>query len=243
MYGSAVLAQMKQQEAPETLGKYRFYLGPVARLSATLLSPTSFVVAYRGGVAAPGEKKAEASVIFAQLHGSDLAFDPHPVSLEPNQGEIWARDVAPLRDNHFSYTYHSGMEQATKQALLRWNPEKHGLEVVQSPRVIAQGFTPFVRTISSALFQLDGKPGGSMPQRGPKMFTYYNREGSAKTTAQMCSLTTADKLTCKDLMTSDTEIVSLAGAPVGDGRMVMVFSDAQGTPSFHMVGMMDADEV
>merc|ERR1719235_3053886 len=92
MHGSALLAQITKDGVPEELGKYHFAEGPVTRLTTTRMTPESFVVAYRAE--AEGNTNEEASVIWAEMKGSELMFDPHPVSLAPNEKDIWGRDVS-----------------------------------------------------------------------------------------------------------------------------------------------------
>eukprot|EP00928_Gymnodinium_smaydae_P016293 TRINITY_DN16089_c0_g2_i1.p1 TRINITY_DN16089_c0_g2~~TRINITY_DN16089_c0_g2_i1.p1 ORF type:complete len:648 (+),score=131.85 TRINITY_DN16089_c0_g2_i1:60-1946(+) len=256
-YGSALLAHVAPStDAPEILGKHRFVSGAVARLSAAQLSRSTFVVAYRHASATDAHgngaqatlasrgaerRSNEASVVLAQVVGGKLFFDLHSVSLEPNQGQIWARSVAPVQENVFAYTYHSGTERLTKQAILRVDPVAHRLAIVQQPQVLAQGFSPFAGSLGSALppSLANGADAALVRNSGVRLFTYYAKaEDPARLQARMCKAT-AEGLPamCEEMPWIDFEASSVAGAPLGDGRVIFVFSDAAGQPHYQLVGL------
>jgi len=247
MYGSAVLATIDPEglAQPELLGKQRFINGPVARISATRLSPSSFAVAYRLGDDGAATQKTEASVMLGRLRGQELVFGPESLSLEPEQTQIWGRGLTALTPDTFAYTYHSGNEKLTKQAVLRVDPVTQKLIVLRRPEVVANGFSPHVGAVSSALLQdasVSGAQGVASQASPLRMFTYFSREGSPKAEARLCGvLADSGQLRdCRDVTWSDREIASAAGAPLGDGRLVFAYTDAKGAPFYQLVGLMDA---
>ena len=46
-YGTSLLAEVVPDVVPRVLGKYHFVEGPVSRITAAVLSPKSFAIAYR----------------------------------------------------------------------------------------------------------------------------------------------------------------------------------------------------
>lgn len=240
MYGSAVLASVDPAGVaqPELLGKQRFVNGPVARITAERLSPTTFAIAYRLGDTGVSMEKAEASVMLGRLRDQELVFGPESLSLEPEQSQIWGRRLTSLGGGTFAYTYHSGTEQLTKQAVLRMDPATEKLHMLRRPEVVAKGFSPHVGAVSSALIQDDGSSSAA-PLR---MFTYFSRQGSPKAEARLCGVSaeTGVLVDCHEVTWSDREIRSAAGAPLGDGRLVMAYTDSRGSPFYQLVGLKDA---
>lgn len=242
MYGSAVLAKIDPDgfAQPELLGKQRFVNGPVARVSAARLSPSTFAIAYRLGDDGAATQKTEASVMLGRLRGQELVFGPDSVSLEPGQSQIWGRGLTALNSDTFAYTYHSGTEKLTKQALLRVDPATQKLVVLRRPEVVAKGFSPHVGAVSSALLQDAGD--AVSPAAPLRMFTYFSREGSPKAEARLCGVSadSGELRDCHDVVWSDREIGSAAGAALGDGRVVFAYTDVKGAPFYQLVGLMDA---
>lgn len=230
MHGSAVLAQIQKDGVPEEMGKYRFAEGAVTRLMATRLSPDSFVVAYRGE--AQGDTKEEASVIWAQMKGSELMFDPHPISLAPEETEIWGRDVSLVAKDLFAYSYHAGGEQVTKQAIIKVDPGTHRMAIVDGPMPIDEAPTPYVQSVS-----LPFAP------RTPHTFTYYQKPGSGIARAKVCPITPQGKMRdCTDLNFVGYELSTVAAEPLGEGRLIFVFADTTGTPYYQFVGLFNDEE-
>eukprot|EP00439_Symbiodinium_sp_Y106_P023005 s3109_g2.t2 len=125
---SRVVVLFADHGMPKLLGKYRFAQGAVSRITAAPISPSAFAIAYRQSRGVDIENVSpskQASVSLAELWGSELVFTTKALSLEPSQEQIWARSVAGLGGGAFAYTYHSGAEQSTKQAVLRLDPETH----------------------------------------------------------------------------------------------------------------------
>merc|ERR1712205_120935 len=91
---SLQLIQIKEGGVADDMGRFRFSDEPCTRFSATKLSSGAFVVAYRAAQSEPTGPKMEAALIWGQHRSGELAFDPHPISMEPEQTEIWARSVA-----------------------------------------------------------------------------------------------------------------------------------------------------
>lgn len=227
MHGSALLTQIEKDGVPKELGKYHFAEGPITRLMATRLSSDSFVVAYRAE--AEGEKKEEANAIWAQMKGSELMFDPHPISLAPDETEIWGRDVSLVAKDYFAYSFHAGGEQVTKQAIVRVDPGTHKMTIVDGPSPLDEAPTPYVQSVS-----LPFAP------RAPHTFTYYQKPGSGIARAKVCPITPQGKMRdCTDLNFVGYELSTVAAEPLGEGRLLFVFADTTGTPYYQFVGLFD----
>jgi len=233
-FGSAMLVQLNEGGVPEVLGKREFAEIPVTRLTATLLSPSEFIVGYRGaagGDAMTTGAKEEASAIYAQMKGTELVFDPHPLSLEPTRSQIWGRDIALISANKFSYSYESATEQKTKMAVVQVDPGTHKMTVVDGPITIGTGKTPYVKAIS-----LPYAP------REPRTFTFFQLPGEGIAKARMCAVSPAGKLSrCSDMNWAGMELSSVAGVSLGEGRQLFVFADLQGTPYYQFVGLFNDD--
>jgi len=249
MYGSTVLAQVHSDGSePEILSKARFASGPVARLSAALLSPTLFAIAYRLGDG--GTKQAEAACIAGQLHTNHIDFSSPPLLLEPEQTNIWSRSLSRIGENLLSYTYHSGNEEVTKQAVLRADPKTHRLEVVHGPEVLERGFAPVVGSVAIAPTAQDVKMQKTGPfplslverhrQQSARLLTYIGHGGAKPARSQLCSISGSGIPSgCQEIAWAGRDLASVSGAQVSDGRFVMVFTDARGSPYYQMVGMME----
>lgn len=242
MHGSSILAEVSGDlEAPKLLGKSHFADGPVSRISVAPLSPTLFAVAFREGQdseASPSSSR-EASVALAELWDSSLVFTMKPIPLEPSKDEIWARSVAGLGHNAFAYTYHSGTEQVTKQAVLRLDPESHKLVILQQPQVIAFGFTPFVSTVGTV--QQEEPQMASqvelLQSHGHRLFTFLGAEG-AHGQGTICAVSQGLPVGCKNSGKTFREVVSATSAPIGDGRVFLLSVDAKGSPYYSLVGLL-----
>lgn len=240
-YGSAVLARVSVDGAgAEVVGKYRFASGPVARIATTMVSPASFLVAFRqAGETAVGER-AEASCALARLRHGRLTFGRRVLSLEPERGQIWARSLALLGDGVVAYTYHSGGEQLTKQALLLVHPQTQQLSLLREPSVVGEGFTPYVGAVGTAAPLPPRLAPAPAAARGPRAATYFRGAGSARPTARVCSVDAVGLPNrCKDLAMTDHGATSISGAHVGDGRLIFVFSDARDVARYQLMGVMD----
>eukprot|EP00441_Pelagodinium_beii_P033545 CAMPEP_0197630092 /NCGR_PEP_ID=MMETSP1338-20131121/7689_1 /TAXON_ID=43686 ORGANISM="Pelagodinium beii, Strain RCC1491" /NCGR_SAMPLE_ID=MMETSP1338 /ASSEMBLY_ACC=CAM_ASM_000754 /LENGTH=592 /DNA_ID=CAMNT_0043201239 /DNA_START=51 /DNA_END=1826 /DNA_ORIENTATION=- len=243
MHGSSLLAQMSPTdlEAPQLLGKYHFADGPVSRISVAPLSPMLFAVAFREGQdeAAPTMSR-EASVALAELWGSRLVFTTKAIPLEPSQDKIWARSVAGLGNNAFAYTYHSGAEQVTKQAVLRLEPDSHRLVMLQEPQTIATGFTPFVSTVSTVQ-QEDLQMASQLEllqSHGHRLFTFLGSAEGARGEGTICAVAQGLPVGCKNTGRTSREVVSVASAPVGDGRIFLLSADAKGSPPIALLACL-----
>jgi hypothetical protein len=241
MYGSALLARFQDSlSPPEVVGKRRFATGAVARITATKLSPKTFAVGFRRGADAK-EEQAEASCVFAQLREGELIFGSQPALLEPKITQVWSRSIALVQENVLSYSYHSGTERLTKEAILRIDPVTESMTLLREPTVIGRGFTPYVGTVSTALLNsADGEP-SFLQQEGPRLFTYYNKGNSNHVQARLCKATAGGiPAACQEVDWINHEILSIAGAPVGDGRLIFVYTDARGSPYYQLVGLLES---
>jgi hypothetical protein len=234
-FGSSLLAEVHTDgRTPELLSKQHFTSGPVARLSVAMLSPESFAVAFRRTVDSPGGEKGEASCTYAQLHDNELLFGAHHLSLEPEQNQIWARSVAPLDDSAFAYTYHSGTEQLTKQAIVKVDRVTRMMSVLQKPKVIGEGFTPYISSMSSAMPDL-----GNHTNARQRLVTYFST-GGPRPKSQFCNVVTGGMLSgCQDVDWASQEMTSISGAQLGDGRLLFAFTDAQLIGHYQFVGVLN----
>mmetsp|Transcript_55699 Transcript_55699/g.88440 ORF Transcript_55699/g.88440 Transcript_55699/m.88440 type:complete len:570 (-) Transcript_55699:36-1745(-) len=241
-FGTSLLADILPDErlggqmVPRVLGKYHFAQGAVSRISAAPLSSKLFAIAYRQGRSQNMEKlddkspSREASVSLAELWGSELVFTTKSLSLEPQKEQIWARSVAGLGDGAFAYTYHSGAEQLTKQVVLRLNAE-HRLEMIQEPRVVASGFSPFVSTVSTV--QRNEK--AEAP--GHRLFTFIGQHG-AQGLGQICGVNDRGIPDhCQDVGATGREVLAVATALLTDNRVFLLTSSANGVPYYTLVGL------
>jgi hypothetical protein len=243
MYGSAILAHFpSSSSSADILGKRRFAAGAVARLEATKLSSGSFAIAFRHGVDTQREEHAEASCVFAQFRDGELIFGRNPVLLEPKHSQIWSRSVALVQENVIQYVYHSGTERQTKEAILRMDPTTNSVSVVQGPTVIAQGFTPAIGALSTALLSGEDAKPSFLQESGPRLFTFYNKGSSADVQGRICKVAGSGiPAACKEFDWINHEVLSMAGAPVGDGRLLFTYTDASGTPFYQLVGLLESE--
>jgi len=228
-FGGMALVQVGVGGHLKTLGKYRFSNGElVTRITATPLSPSSFVVAYRvvpGAAAPPGEPSKELSALWVGMHGTELMVDPHPVTLEPDRVNMWARSVALVSQNLIAYSYESSTEKATKLVTLRVNPKTHRLTVADGPHLISKGGTSFVHAVSL--------PSGSA---SPKTFTYLQKPGETST-AQVCRISPQGSITsCQEVPWADAELKAVSGVRLPDGRLAFAFATMNGAPQYQILG-------
>ena len=213
----------------KTLGKYRFAHGElVTRITATPLSPSSFVVAYRvvpGVAAPPGQPSKELSALWVGMHGAELMVDPHPVSIEPERVNMWARSVALVSQNLIAYSYESSTEKATKLVTLRVDPRTHRLSVADGPHLLSKGSTSFVHSVSL--------PSGSA---SPKTFTYFQKPGETST-AQVCRISPHGSIAgCEEVPWADAELKAVSGVRLPDGRLAFAFASMNGAPQYQILG-------
>lgn len=236
MYGAALLAHVDSNgDEPAIISKNRFATGPVARFSVVALSPTTFGVAYRQGAAEEGSKMAEAACILGEALPGTIRFNSNAVLLEPDQAHIWARSLTLVGKDRMAYTYHSGDEKVTKQAILQADPSTHRLEVVHGPEVLGQGFNPVVHSVSN--MQLDSQSNLD-PDRQSVLLTILGRDGSTPGEAHLCRISHGGIPSgCRTLALGARDLVSVSGAPVGDGRFVFTMTDAHGIPYYELVGL------
>eukprot|EP00927_Polykrikos_kofoidii_P055384 TRINITY_DN49655_c0_g1_i1.p1 TRINITY_DN49655_c0_g1~~TRINITY_DN49655_c0_g1_i1.p1 ORF type:complete len:662 (-),score=90.18 TRINITY_DN49655_c0_g1_i1:86-1930(-) len=256
---------------PDFLWTHRFTSGPVARISTARLSPSSFVLAYRRGELSPGTipslvgsngviaaaarkdvgflssdssigTKAEASCMVIELRGDELIFLPRVLSLEPDATQIWARSVSLVQENVVSYTYHSGNEQVTKQATLFVDPTTGSLSVLQKPEIIARGFTPFVTTLSAAVVPRRAQETLLLQRQGPRTLTLLSDARSGFVQSRLCKVTElGTPAACQDLGWKGHETLAASGTPVGDGRILVLLTDAKGRPFYQLIGLLEDD--
>eukprot|EP00397_Hematodinium_sp_SG-2012_P047853 GEMP01054583.1.p1 GENE.GEMP01054583.1~~GEMP01054583.1.p1 ORF type:complete len:384 (+),score=97.91 GEMP01054583.1:20-1171(+) len=130
-------------------GKLRFAEVPVTRIRAALLSSNEFVVAYRHVQNEIGVEKQEGNVVYGAFHEGEVVFDPHPISMEPDKVDVWARDLTLVSMNTFAYGYYLAGSEELKVQLVKVDPMTHRM-TKKSVQVVGHGFTPFMKGVSLA---------------------------------------------------------------------------------------------
>jgi len=230
-FGNSALASIGPKGAVEVLGNFRFVDKAVARVEATQLTPSSFVLAYRAGKEVDEMDtsvitRQEADAVYGEVDDDDLVFDPHPLHLEPDAQQVWSRGISLIGLNTFSYAYQLGEEEKTKLAVVKVNPATHRMTVTDGPYVIHDGFTPYVSMVSLPYAPTD-----------PHTVVYYqpNKLG----TLNICRVQPATgKLSrCQDFTWMNQQLSSVAGISLGGGRMLFAFTDMEGVPYYQMFGL------
>lgn len=235
-FGGACLAQVdlptvegETPPPPTVLGKYRFADMAVSRLSATLLSDTSFVIAYRGivqGTGGPEKPYKEASVVWGQMKDGEIAFSPNPVSLEPDNSQIWDRGVAVVSANMFAYSYYCGITEEIKMTVIKVDPATHQMAITDGPRQLSKGRSTYVGAINVP-FAPDI----------PHTYTYFERPGEAVGTAQVCRISELGRITeCAARPFAGYEIPggAISGQLLWDGRLIFAFATKTGEPFYQV---------
>jgi len=232
-FGSALLAEVGPAGDVQVLGTYRFANFPVCRLEAARISPTSFVVGARAAAARDADASAGAEprergalAVYGELIGSDLVFDTSPLSIVPDEGQIWARGVSLIAPNTFAYAYQQGDESQIRMAVAEVDPLSHAMRLVQSPVVIRHGFSPYVSMLSVPYSASD-----------PHALLYYGSGNSSKVT--LCSWSVSEKRihSCEEFEWLSNPVSSVAGAHLGRGQSLMVFATGSGTPYYAVFGL------
>lgn len=235
-YGGACLAQVDlpanhsmAPPPPSVMGKYRFSDVAVSRLSATLLSDTSFVVGYRGtkqesGGATPPYQ--EASVVWGQMKDGELAFSPNAVSLEPDTSQIWERGVAVVSATMFAYSYYCGITQEIKMTILKVDPTTHQMAITDGPRRLSAGKSNYVGAINVPF----------APEI-PHTYTFFEKPGEGVGTAQICRISSMGRIAdCAERPFAGYDIdgSAISGQLLWDGRLIFAFATKTGEPYYQV---------
>lgn len=232
-FGGAALLHVQAAGALEIMGKYHFVDDlPVARIQATAMTATSFVVAYRvmpTEGASSGEPSRELAMKWAEMKDDELVVDGHPLYLEPERSGMWARGLALVSANLVAYSYESGSEKKTKMVVIKVDPSTHQMSVTGGPQQLTKGDTKYVQAIDL--------PSGAM---SPRTFTYFQRPGE-KAAAEVCRVSPAGRIAdCKEVLWGDVEMRSVSGKRLPDGRLAFAFADKEGKPYYQLVGAEQA---
>mmetsp|Transcript_143430 Transcript_143430/g.357385 ORF Transcript_143430/g.357385 Transcript_143430/m.357385 type:complete len:247 (-) Transcript_143430:51-791(-) len=226
-FGSAAFVEVLSGGSLHVLGTYRFSRGPLlSRLSAVALSPTSLVVAFRAlptKKAKRGQPSRELSAQWIGVADDELMIDPHPIALEPEHGQMWARDVSLVAQDTFAYTYEAG-GQAMKMAIVRVDPQTHQMSILDGPRRFATGSTAYLHSVSL--------PGGPA---APSTFTILQRpEESA--TAEVCRVSPEGRVAhCRSVAWSDQPLRAVSAGRLSDGRFALAFADTSGNLLYQLL--------
>jgi len=242
-FGGAALAQVNlpanhtlAPPKPSVLGKYRFSDVPVSRLSATLLTDTTFVVAFRGttlGTAAAAPPYKEASVVWGQMKDGEIAFSPNPVSLEPDTPQIWDRGVAVVSQNMFSYSYYCGIAKEVKMTMIKIDPNTHQMSITDGPRRLSKGRSDYVGAINVPF----------APQ-SPHTYTFFAKPGDKVGTAQICRVSEMGRITdCRERPFAGYDIAAgaMSGQLLWDGRLIFAFATTKGEPYYQVEALFAGD--
>jgi hypothetical protein len=226
---AASLAQVGHLGAISELGTFHFLEYAATRLTAKLLTPTSFIIAYRGTKAVDDMNpelihRQEASAMYGELVDTELSFDPNPIDLEPETTNIWDRGLSLLGPSTFGYAYETGKDQATHLAVIHVDAD-HQMKVMSRTK-LSEGFSPFVRMVDVP-YSIDD----------PHTLTYFERDKKNVASICMVNLTGGNLTDCEETVWMDREISSVASASLGNGRTLFAFADEEGIPFYHVIGL------
>lgn len=231
-FGNSVLAEIGPLGNISLLGNYRFTDHAVARLETTKIGGDRFVLAARAAKAVDDmnpqvSTNQEAMAVYGELVGDDIVFDPNPVNLEPERGQIWARGVSLIAENTFAYAYQDAASMQIKMAVLEIDPSSHRMQIVQTPSVISKGFSPYVSMISVPYTEKD-----------PHSLIYYqgsDSSGQVNLCAWDSQLRRLRK--CQDVTWLAEKMTTTSGASFGGGKSLMVFASESGVPYYSVFGL------
>lgn len=227
-FGSTALGEVGHNGDITMYGSFRFTEQAATRIEATLIDDTSFVVGFRGAklvdeMDATKFVRQEASCVYGKVEGNDVVFYPHPLHLEPIRTQFWARSLALVAPDIFSYAYHSGLDQQTTLVTVKVDHTTHTMTPI-STKVLRKGETPYIK----------GLP---IPynKESPHTVTFYQPKND-KLLANICSMNKLGELSaCEDIEVGPAmESFDAAGLP--SGRLLMVYSPT-GIPYYQVVGL------
>jgi hypothetical protein len=226
-YGGVVFMQVGTGGTLNILGKYRFADGPVSHVAAVAMRPTSFVVAYREPPIAGESQTAysrELSLVWLEMQDSEIVKDPHPIVIDYNQKDMGVRDISLVSENLIAYSYQSNAERKTKVAIVRVDPNNHRMKVTSNPRVIADGGTTFVKSVSTPFVSM-----------APHTLT-YTQKPQKKSIAETCSISMEGHVTkCQTIHWANMPANSVSAGRLLDGRLVFVFSDSSKSAPYYQM--------
>lgn len=232
-YGSVMLARVFPDCSFELRGRYRFTNMPVENLAVTLLTPSSFVIGYRGlplGGVEPGQGSKELSVVWGEVKDSEFVVQPHPLVMEPGMANFKERDLSLVNQGMVAYSYWSDSEKLTKMSILKVDPVTHNLAEASPAVTLEPGSTPFIHSVSL--------PYGS---ESPHTLTYLQAAGG-HSTASVCRVTLEGRAEgCKDVDWSGQGVSDAKAVTLWDGRLVFVFADKNNLPFYQHVVLYPAD--
>lgn len=229
-FGNSMLADISSLGNISLLGNFRFTDSAVARLETTKVSKNGFVLAARASPATDdmnpkASVEQEAMAMYGELVGEDLVFDPNPVNLEPEKGQVWARGLSLIAPNTVAYAYQDASKMELKLAVLDIDPQTHKMKVVEDPSTFQKGFSPYVSMLSLPYSASD-----------PYTLTYYQGEKSA--IASICAWNSGRQQlqNCEDFPWLSHKASSVSGVAVGEGRVLMTFV-ASDIPYYTVFGL------
>jgi len=231
-FGNSILAEIGDLGSLKVLGNFRFTESSVTRLEATKVGANGFVLAARASPAVDEMNpqittSQEAMVMYGEMVGDDLVFDPNVVNLEPSTGDLWARGVSLIAPNTIAYAYQDAKNMLVKMAVISIEPDTHRLKVVQTPETIKKGFSPYVSMLSVPYTESD-----------PHSLIYYEgHEGSGLVNLCAWDAKFERLQNCEDFTWLSEKISSVSGTALGGGKSFMVFTSESGTPFYSIFGL------
>eukprot|EP00927_Polykrikos_kofoidii_P049934 TRINITY_DN43906_c0_g1_i1.p1 TRINITY_DN43906_c0_g1~~TRINITY_DN43906_c0_g1_i1.p1 ORF type:complete len:694 (-),score=82.97 TRINITY_DN43906_c0_g1_i1:76-1887(-) len=231
-FGGAFFVQISQGGSMSILGKYRFARNRrVSRLAATLLTPTSMVVAYRAlpaGTVVPGGKSQELSAIWMGMRDEELVLGQKALELEPGRREMWNRDLALVSENLVAYSYQSGTEKRTKVAMIRVDPMSNRLFLASGPDTLHKGDAEFVQAVSLAAGQAE-----------PRTLTFFQRPGHTSKAAVCSVLATGQLSSCSEAAWVDNRFSCASASRLKDGRLFVAYADEKKSPWWQALSVQE----
>jgi len=227
-YGGVVFLQSAKGGTLSIIGKYRFADIAVSNIAAVAMRPTSFVVGYRDPPL-PGESpdaySRELSLVWMGMEDDELIRDPHPIVVDSKDKDIGIRDLSLVSENLIAYSYQSKSERKTKLAIVHVDPSNHRMKMTSAPKVISDGSTAFVKSISLPFMSL-----------APHTLTYIQKPHKSSI-AETCTISMKGLITgCQEMHWANTPVNTVIGARLGDGRLVFVYADvSEGAPYYQMI--------
>jgi hypothetical protein len=230
-FGNSVLAEIDGMGGVSILGKFRFAPDDaVVRIEATLMSPTSFVIACRASKAVnemdtSDIMRQEAMAVYGYMGDKgDLYFSSNHLNIEPEKEQVWARAVGLVGKNEFAYAYQMGEKRRTKLAVVKVDPDTHRMTVADGPVVLHKGFSPYVHMINLAYAPTD-----------PHTLVYYQPKN--KDLINICRFKNGKIERCEDFPWVAQELSSVTAINLGGGRVLFMFANLQGIGYYQVMGL------
>jgi len=227
-YGAAALLKVTADGTLYLHGTYHFAQATVSQIAAVSVSPSSFVVAFKGlpNAGQQAATSSELSAVWMDVRDNELVQHPNPLTLEPSRRGMESRDLALLSQNLIAYSYQSSGDEKTKVAIIRLNPATHQMTTQGQTQVISTGEAEGVQGVSLPY-------GGQVPS--PYSLTYLRHEEEGAV-AQVCKVSFWQGLSdCHKFRWANDTASSGSAARLGDGRLVFAYTTNLSVPFLQFV--------